>query len=160
MILGNQIEWALHCMTVMAGLPDSVQVSAKALAEFHGVPKEYLSKSLQLLSQAGLVHSTPGAKGGYSLSRAPQKISFLDIVEAIEGKKKTFNCQEIRKNNPCLGKQEKKFSSVCEIAAVMYEADESWRHVLRKKTLSDITSALSKKITKEQSSAMQDWFIP
>ena len=146
-------------MTVMAGLPDGVQVSAKALAEFHGVPKEYLSKSLQLLSQAKLVHSTPGAKGGYSLSRPPDKISFLDIVEAIEGKKKTFNCQEIRRNNPCLGKKEKSFSSVCEIAAVMYQADESWRQVLRKKFLSDITSALGNKLTKEQAVAINDWFI-
>lgn len=159
MILGNQIEWALHCMTVMAGLPEGVQVSAKALAEFHGVPKEYLSKSLQLLSQAGLVHSTPGAKGGYSLSRSPEKISFLEIVEAIEGKKKTFNCQEIRKNNPCLGKKDKNFSSVCEIAAVMYEADESWRQVLRKKHLSDITSALGNKLTKEQSASIKAWFM-
>lgn len=157
MILGNQIEWALHCMTVMAGLPEDVQVSAKALAEFHGVPKEYLSKSLQLLSQAGLVKSTPGAKGGYSLSRSPDKISFLEIVEAVEGKTKTFHCQEIRRNNPCLGKKDKNFSSVCEIAGVMYEADEAWRHVLRKKFLSDITSALGKKISKEQRVVMNEW---
>lgn len=158
MILGNQIEWALHCMTVMAGLPEGVQVSAKALAEFHGVPKEYLSKCLQQLSQAGLVHSTPGTKGGYSLSKSPDKISFLDIVEAIEGKKKTFNCQEIRQNNPCLGKKDKNFSSVCEIAGVMYKADEAWRGVLRERVLSDITAALSKKISKELKTEMSDWF--
>lgn len=55
MNLGNQVEWALHCMTVLAGMPAGTKVSAKLLAEFHDVPKEYLSKSLQLLSNAGLV---------------------------------------------------------------------------------------------------------
>lgn len=158
MILGNQIEWALHCMTILAGRPAEDQVSSKLLAEFHGIPKEYLAKCLQQLSHAGLVITSPGAKGGYKLARSPKDISFLDIVEAIEGKQKTFNCQEIRKNNPCLGKADKKFSSVCEIAAVMYEADESWRKVLREKKLSDIITALEKKIPAETTARMKEWF--
>lgn len=86
MILGNQVEWALHCVMILASAPEGKLLSSKALAEFHGVPKEYLAKCLQLLSQAGLVNTSPGPRGGYSLARKPNKISFLDIVEAVEGK--------------------------------------------------------------------------
>ena len=101
MQLKSQVEWVLHCCAILAGLPANRYLATKALAEFHGVPKEYLSKALQALSQAGIVESTLGPSGGYRLARAPDQISFLEIVEAVEGKSSTFVCSEIRKNNPC-----------------------------------------------------------
>lgn len=157
MNLGNQVEWALHCMTVLAGLPEGVMIPAKVLAEFHGVPKEYLSKCLQQLSNEGLVKTTLGPKGGYSLAKPANTISFLEVVEAVEGKKKTFNCQEIRGNNPCLPKKEK-LAGVCGIAAVMHEADNSWRQVLRQKKISDIVKDLDKKLDPEYRNKTLAWF--
>jgi DNA-binding IscR family transcriptional regulator len=68
MILKSQVEWALHCCAILSGLPEGRYLSTKALAEFHGLPKEYLSKALQSLSQAGLVHTTLGPSGQQSLS--------------------------------------------------------------------------------------------
>ena len=101
MILKSQVEWALHCCAILAGLPEGRYLSTKALAEFHGLPKEYLSKALQSLSQAGLVRTTLGPSGGYRLAKAPAELTFLDIVEAVEGKAPTFVCTNIRANNPC-----------------------------------------------------------
>src|SRR3954470_19160387 len=100
MILKNQNEWALHCCVLLAGLPPERYLSTKALAEFHAVPKEYLSKALQSLSQAGIVEGTLGPSGGYRLARKASDITFLDVVEAVEGRSSTFTCTEIRKNNP------------------------------------------------------------
>src|SRR3546814_18901524 len=89
MILKSQVEWALHSCAILAGLPPGRYLSTKALAELHGVPKEYLSKALQSLSQAGLVETTLGPSGGYRLARPGSEISFLDIVEAQEGDRKS-----------------------------------------------------------------------
>lgn len=158
MILGNQVEWALHCMTVLGRMPEGVQVSAKLLAEFHSVPKEYLSKAMQALAGAGLVNTTSGPKGGYSLSRAPSKITMLDIVEAVEGKKVTFNCQEIRGNIPCKGKPAKP-TSVCTIASVMYKADNAWRDVLRKQKLSDMINAVIEVVPEESLEYSNNWLL-
>src|ERR1700761_1260384 len=102
MILKSQVEWALHCCALLAGLPEGRYLSTKALAEFHGVPKEYLSKALQSLSQAGLVDTTLGPSGGYRLAKPPAKVTFLDIVEAVEGNSRPFVCTNIRDKNPCL----------------------------------------------------------
>lgn len=145
MILKNQVEWALHCCAVLAGLPPGRYVSTKALAEFHGVPKEYLSKALQSLSQQQLVESTLGPSGGYRLARKPSEISFLDIVEAVEGKAPTFACTEIRKNNPCLPP---KYCAdkPCAVARVMWEADEAWRKKLRSVKLTDLARTLSEDV--------------
>jgi Rrf2 family protein len=156
-ILGNQVEWALHCVMILASVPEGKLLNSKSLAEFHGVPKEYLSKCLQELSAAGIVKTVMGPYGGYSLAKTPDKISFLDVVEAVEGNTKTFNCKEIRRNNPCLAKSDRKFPQVCDLAAVMYEADEAWRAVLRKRKISDITNSLSEGVTKETIKNFAEW---
>lgn len=157
MILGNQVEWALHCVMILATVPQGKLLSSRALAEFHGVPKDYLSKCLQMLSSAGIVTTTSGPHGGYSLAKSPNEISFLDIVEAVEGKKKTFKCNEIRRNNPCLAKVDRKFSDLCAIASVMYDADEAWRTVLRNRKLSDITENLAEGVSRESMSNLVRW---
>jgi Rrf2 family protein len=145
MILKSQVEWALHCCAILAGLPEGRYLSTKALAEFHGLPKEYLSKALQGLSQAGLVHTTLGPSGGYRLARAPTELTFLEIVEAVEGKSRTFVCNNIRANNPCRPKGYCE-SKPCAVARVMWEADEAWRSTLRGVLLSDLTETLAQEI--------------
>ena len=149
MQLKNQVEWALHCCAILAGLPAARYLATKDLAELHGVPKEYLSKALQALSQAGIVESTLGPSGGYRLARPPGAISFLDIVEAVEGKTSTFVCTEIRRNNPCrLSGSSAAMGEArpCAIARVMWEADQAWRKKLLGVRLSDLAKTLQQDV--------------
>ena len=157
--LGNQVEWAIHCMELLARAPMEIYIPTKVLATFHGIPKEYLSKAMQMLALAGLVEGTIGPKGGYRLTRDPKQISLLDIVEAIEGKKMTFNCQEIRFNNPCLKKNQKKKDSTCMVASAMYQADEAWRKVLREKKLSDIVKDIDHQVPLEIMALSEQWIL-
>lgn len=143
MNLKSQVEWALHCCAILAGLPEGRYLSTKALAELHGLPKEYLSKALQSLSQAGLVLTTLGPSGGYRLARPPAELTFLEIVEAVEGKSRTFVCTDIRANNPCRPKGHCD-SRPCAVARVMWEADEAWRQKLRSVTLADLGETLAR----------------
>ena len=145
MILKSQVEWALHCCAVLAGLPEGRYISTKALAEFHGLPKEYLSKALQSLSQAKLVESTLGPSGGYRLARPAAKVSFLDVVEAVEGKERSFVCSNIRANNPC---RPEGFCDTgpCAIARVMWEADTAWREKLRDVSLAALVETLEQEV--------------
>ena len=158
MILRNQVEWALHCCTILAGLPPQRYLATKVLAEFHGVPKEYLSKAMQALSQAGIVDTVPGPTGGYRLGRPADDISFLDIVEAIEGRRSTFACTEIRRNNPCrpAGTCDTK---PCHVAQVMWQADEAWRQSLRGTRLADMAAALTRELPPEQIEANMSWLL-
>jgi Rrf2 family protein len=56
------------------------------------VPPNYLAKVLQQLSGAGLISGRRGVGGGYRLSRAPAKITLLDIVNAIGEVRKIDSC--------------------------------------------------------------------
>jgi Rrf2 family protein len=146
MQLRGPVEWALHCCAVLAGLAPGRHLPTRDLADFHGVPKEYLSKALQALSQGGLVEGTLGPSGGYRLSRAPGQITFLDVVEAVEGKASSFVCTNIRRNNPCLTAGEVKSlctpAKPCAVAKVMWDADRAWRDALRAVTLADLGKTL------------------
>lgn len=158
MVLKSQVEWVLHCCAILAGLPEGRTLSTKALAEFHGVPKEYLSKALQSLSQAGIVDGSLGPTGGYRLAKAPDEISFLDVVEAVEGRKSTFVCTNIRQNNPCRPADFCDTKS-CAIARAMWDADEAWRESLRGVRLSDLLASLGKDIPVEILTASANWLL-
>lgn len=158
MVLKNQVEWALHCCAILSNLPEGHYLATKDLAEFHGVPKEYLSKALQFLSQAGIVESTLGPRGGYRLARLPTELTFLDIVEAIEGSRSNFVCTEIRKNNPCRTAGDRD-TGACAVARVMYGADEAWRQHLRSVRLSDLLTTLAREIPQELLRKSQEWVV-
>jgi Rrf2 family protein len=150
------VEWALHCCGILAAVPQGRFLPAKVLAEIHGVPKEYLAKALQALSLAGLVEGSLGPTGGYRLKREPSQITFLDVVEAVEGKASTFVCTEIRGNNPCL---EANYCATkpCGIARVMWEADKAWRDKLRSALLSDMLATLQEDVSAEQLAKTAAW---
>jgi FeS assembly SUF system regulator len=61
------------------------QRTAVELAEWSRIGLPTVSKVLKELQRAGLVVSTRGARGGYSLARPADSISAADILDAVEG---------------------------------------------------------------------------
>jgi Rrf2 family protein len=49
------------------------------------VPKKFLQKIIQDLMRCSLIKSKRGACGGYTLARSPERISFSDVIAALEG---------------------------------------------------------------------------
>lgn len=56
------------------------------------VPKEFVSKVLQILTDSGIVGSKKGKNGGFYLAKSPSQIKLIDIVEAIDGLDKFQTC--------------------------------------------------------------------
>ena len=54
------------------------------VAEATKVPKAYLSKVLQGLVHAGIVRSQRGLHGGVTLVKTPEKLTILEVVNAVE----------------------------------------------------------------------------
>lgn len=142
MKLGDGVEQALHCATLLASVPDGGLLSAAAMADFHGVSTSYLLKHLQALSRAGLLQTVPGPRGGYRLARGPDHITLLDVVLAVEGPEPAFRCREIRRNgpNPLPAAQ---FKAPCQINAAMLRAERAYRAELRAVTLADLLADLA-----------------
>lgn len=82
--LSKLTDYGTVVMTYMARNPERVH-SAHEVAEQVGVSVPTVSKILKTLSRYGLVVSLRGAKGGYSLGRAPEDITMAEIISAMEG---------------------------------------------------------------------------
>ncbi len=75
-----------------SGRPHPVPV--QAISEQSHLSMRFLQGIVSRLSKANLLRTVPGVKGGIMLARQPEKISILDIIEAVEGKINLMNCLE------------------------------------------------------------------
>ena len=69
-------------------------VSIKSIAERQNISEYYLEQLFAQLRKAGIIKSTRGAYGGYSLSRPPDQITAYDIMEVLEGAIEVSDCIE------------------------------------------------------------------
>ena len=84
--LSKKADYALIAMKHLAqkssGGPST---SAREIAELYGIPIELMAKVLQRLVRTGLLVSTQGTRGGYTLGRPAASISVADVIQAIDG---------------------------------------------------------------------------
>ncbi|MEU4096047.1 Rrf2 family transcriptional regulator [Streptomyces sp. NPDC026673] len=143
MRMSKGVEWALHTLLnlhIAGGGP----VGNGQLAEAHGLPSAYLNKQLQQLVRAGLLTSTPGVRGGFQLAKAIEQITLLDVVEAIEGDVRLFQCTEIR----CcgrIGEIAPAPTEPCPVKVAMVRAEDAWRQALAAQTLADVQAELERR---------------
>jgi Rrf2 family protein len=76
---------AVKAMISVAAARGKYQSSINKIAAREKLSREYLAKVLKRLVQKGLLVSSLGLHGGYKLARPAREISFLDIIEAIDG---------------------------------------------------------------------------
>ena len=85
-------DYALHAMLHLVMASPDKPLGVQVLAEKLGVSRTYLSKMMTQLVKAGLIQSVSGVNGGYRLKLKGEDISFLDIIQAIEGMNSIFEC--------------------------------------------------------------------
>lgn len=156
MKLSEGVEWGLHCMAVLAGLPTGATLPTRALAEYHGLSETYLSKHLQALTNARIIESLPGPKGGYRLMRPAEEITLLEVVEAIDGREPLFRCMEIRQQGP-LALEAKTYRTPCGIHVAMARAEKAWREALRAQTVADIVIHYQQDVAPQQQQRSKQW---
>ena len=78
-------DYAVRVMVHLATLPPGQRSTRDELAASGEVPEHFLSKILQTLSRSGLITSYRGSSGGFSLAKAPESVTLLDVIEAVDG---------------------------------------------------------------------------
>ena len=89
--LTRKADYALVAMAELARRFPG-RASAREVAVRSHVPLPMLHNILKQLLHEGLVTSTMGPAGGYSLARAPEQISLADMIDAMEGRFKLTLC--------------------------------------------------------------------
>jgi Rrf2 family protein len=91
-MISTTSQYALRALAHMAGLPPGTAVLSRDLAGATQVPRNYLSKVLLALRNAGFLQSARGAGGGYRLNRPADHIYLIDVIELFEGSKAKPTC--------------------------------------------------------------------
>jgi Rrf2 family transcriptional regulator, iron-sulfur cluster assembly transcription factor len=83
-MLSTTSEYALRALSRLARQPQGEAMLGRDLAKAAEIPANYLSKVLLTLRNAGLVDTTRGSGGGYSLRKPANEIYLIDVVELFE----------------------------------------------------------------------------
>ena len=78
-------EYGVRMMVELARHHGAGPVSLAEMADHEDLPRPYLEQLVVSLREAGLVHSTRGAHGGYELTREPSLIRMGEVLRALEG---------------------------------------------------------------------------
>lgn len=85
MKLSRTVAYAVRATLQLAQVNSGAPVPCSRLAAEGRMPERFLLQILRNLVTHGILHSTRGVDGGYSLERKPEDISLLDLIEAIDG---------------------------------------------------------------------------
>ena len=85
MQLTRAADYAVRIMIHLAMAPAGSRHQKADLAEVAEVPEHFVSKVLQSLKRSRLIESQRGMNGGFRLSRRPEKVTMLEVVEAVQG---------------------------------------------------------------------------
>lgn len=85
MKLSRTVAYAVRATLQLAEKQSMAPVPCSELASNGHMPERFLLQILRNLVTHGILRSTRGVDGGYSLVKPAADISLLDVIEAIEG---------------------------------------------------------------------------
>jgi Rrf2 family transcriptional regulator, nitric oxide-sensitive transcriptional repressor len=90
-LFSQTVEYALRAVVHLADQAPAARTTEQ-IAQATRVPKAYLSKVLQGLSHAGVVHSQRGSGGGMTLVKAASDLTMLEVINAVEPINRISTC--------------------------------------------------------------------
>ena len=123
-------DYAIRGMVYLASRPADQMSLLSDIAANIDVPQALLAKIFQHLSRVGLVNSYRGTGGGFKLGQPAEKISLLDIVEAVEGPIILNRC--LTREGACHR------DSICPVHPVWHNIQEKVRQMLREVTVKQL----------------------
>lgn len=83
--LSRAAEYSIRGVLYLSEKGGTTPTDIDEIAGKAEVPAPYLAKLFQPLAKKGFVRSIRGPEGGFMLLKAPEDITLLDIIEAVEG---------------------------------------------------------------------------
>lgn len=90
-MFSQTVEYALRAVVHLAHEAPHARTTDQ-IAEATRVPRAYLSKVIQALARAGVVHSQRGLGGGISLAKSADELTILEVVNAVDPIRRIRTC--------------------------------------------------------------------
>lgn len=129
-IVRRNTDYALRAMVHLAKNYASGSISTRVIAEREDISYQLACKLMQKMNEAGLVTSSMGPKGGFTLSKEPSRINLLEIIQAVQGPLSVNRC--LAEEDSCPRKE------LCPLTGKMKELQDYMVKLLSDATLADI----------------------
>ncbi len=90
-MLSQTVEYALRAATYLASVEGESR-TVDQIAAATRVPVAYLAKVMRPLVRGKIVASRRGVRGGFALSRSPERLRILEIVQAVDPIQRITHC--------------------------------------------------------------------
>jgi len=160
MQFSKSTDYALHALIHLGHSERYNNIGIKELSSSLGVSESYLSKIMSKLRQDGIVRAVPGVNGGYELARPADQITFLDVIQVIEGRQKLFECSNASSRQHRLlaeegtagrnGDPANAGEAVCLVEKVMEGAERHLHDYLRERTIQTVLKEAFKRCSHER----------
>lgn len=147
MRLTAKSEYGLLAMIDLACRCGDGPVSAREISERQAIPGKFLEQLFVSLRKAGLVTAARGARGGFVLSRPPEDVTVLDVVEALEGPLVSTVCDSERAAACGRG-------DACAASRVWSAATDALRDVFESQNLAALASTQTSMLAADTVSAI------
>jgi Rrf2 family transcriptional regulator, cysteine metabolism repressor len=92
MKFSTRSKYGLNAMVELALRHGCGPLSIKDISESQQIPEAYLEQLFMMLKKAGLVSSSRGAQGGYTLAAEPKDVSVGQVIRTLEGPVAPTDC--------------------------------------------------------------------
>jgi len=133
-MISQKAKYALRALVALARARSDRPVMIGEIAEAQRIPRKFLELILLELKYHGIVASRRGKAGGYLLLRAPENITFGEILRIIDGPVAPLPCLSKMAYKRCADCQNE---GSCEIRRVFARVAEATRDVLDHTSIAD-----------------------
>ena len=133
-MISQKAKYALRALVALSKVPPGASVMISEISREQTIPKKFLEQILLELKRAGIVISKRGRLGGYVLLKAPEQVTFGEVLRLIDGPIAPLPCLSKIAYRKCADCGEE---ANCEIRRVFGRVAIATRDVLDSTTLAD-----------------------
>ena len=137
-MISQKAKYALRALVALTRVPAGESLMISEISRSQAIPKKFLEQILLELKRAGIVMSRRGRLGGYVLLRAPDRVTFGEVLRLLDGPLAPLPCLRKIAYRRCADCAEE---SSCEIRHVFARVTIATREVLDSTTLADAVVA-------------------
>lgn len=132
MFLSTRARYGLRAIFALAISYGTGPMSLSQIAKDEGISLNYLEQLFLQLRRDEIIISTRGARGGYSLARAPKDITVGEVLRSLEGPFLAANCVNIEGEHAC------SMHNSCATRVVWTKMTDALNNVIDSITLEDM----------------------
>jgi Rrf2 family protein len=136
MRLSRRSEYGLRALIDLVRNEGGRPIPLAELAQRNNLPPKFLEQIMATLKHAGIVRTTLGARGGYSVGESPGRVSVGRVIRLLDGALAPLPCVSLRFYGRCSCMDE----ATCALRDVMLDVRDNILAVLDRETLSELAA--------------------